>query len=288
MLRTAALIVVSIWLLSSASAAETPAACLPVSVAQSSAKPCITPGSGEGFKDCPDCPEMVVIPAGSFTMGSPESEEGRSDKESPQHEVRIPKPFAAGRFAVTYAEWDACVDGGGCGGYRPADFTWGRGNRPVLIVSWDNAKAYTAWLSSKTGKQYRLLTEAEREYVTRAGTTGPFWWGSSISAEQANYGDTPKHGAKTVPVNFFKPNPWGLYQVHGNVHEWTEDCLTPNYRDAPSDGTAGTGNCSVHVIRGGSWNDKPGYLRAAARGGCCKGGIERGANIGFRVARTLD
>ncbi len=126
-------------------------------------KPCIKPGSGRTFKDCPNCPEMVVVPAGSFVMGSPESEPEHSSSESPQHTVTIPKPVAVGRFAVTFAEWDACVADGGCGGYKPSDSGWGRGDRPVINVNWNDAQAYVQWLSGKTGKTYRLLTEAERE-----------------------------------------------------------------------------------------------------------------------------
>src|SRR5437763_1635434 len=136
------------------------------------------------FKECANCPEMVVVPAGSFTRGSPTSEPGHSADEGPQHTVAIAQPFAVGRFAVTFDEWDACAADGGCNGYKPSDEGWGRGQRPVINVSWDDAKEYAAWLSRKTGRTYRLLSEAEREYVTRAGTTTPFWWGSSISASQ--------------------------------------------------------------------------------------------------------
>ena len=203
---------------------------------------------GQSFKDCADCPEMVVVPAGRFTLGSPDSEPEHESEESPQHEVTFEKPFAVGRFAVTFSEWDACVDGGGCGGYRPGDEGWGRGDRPVIKVNWNDAKAYAAWLSKKTGKEYRLLSEAEREYVTRAGTTAAFWWGSSISTTQANYdgnytyngGAKGEYRRKTLPVRSFAANPWGLYQVHGNVWEWTEDCWNSDYHSAPSDGSAWT------------------------------------------------
>ena len=149
---------------------------------------------------------------------------------------------------MTFDEWDACVADGGCNGYQPSDEGWGRGRRPVINVSWDDAKAYVAWLSNKTGKTYRLLSEAEREYVTRAGTTTPFWWGSSISTSQANYDGTNTYGSgvkgefrhETLPVDSFQPNPWGLYQVHGNVWEWVEDCYHESYAGAPSDGSAWT------------------------------------------------
>ena len=147
------------------------------------------------FKECDTCPEMVVVPAGSFMMGSPASEEDRSPHEGPQHRVTFRPAFAVGKFAVTFDEWDACVADGGCNGYRPKDEGWGRGKRPVINVSWNDAKAYVAWLSRKTGKTYRLLSEAEREYVTRAGTTTPFWWGSSISTSQANYDGMPSTAA---------------------------------------------------------------------------------------------
>jgi formylglycine-generating enzyme required for sulfatase activity len=267
-----------------------------VAIAQSAIRPCIKPGSGEGFRDCPECPEMVVVPAGSFTMGSPESEPERTRDEGPQHRVTIPKPFAVGKFAVKFAEWDACAAAGGCGDYRPNDQGWGRGDRPVINVNWDDAKAYVAWLSKKTGEGYRLLSEAEREYATRAGTTTPFWWGSSITPGLANYngihdykggGEKGEYRAKTVPVKSFRPNPWGLYQVHGNVDDWVEDCWHDNYSGAPSDGPASTtGDCNRRVLRGGSWYVIPQYLRAAYRG--FNSPDVRNFVSGFRVARTLD
>jgi formylglycine-generating enzyme required for sulfatase activity len=187
---------------------------------------------GRVFRDCADCPEMVVVPAGSFTMGSPPGEEGRSETEGPQRKVTIARPFAVGKFEVTFTEWDACVAAGGCK-HNPNDQGWGRGGRPVIDVSWnDITREYLPWLSRKTGKTYRLLTEAEWEYAARAGTTTPFWWGSSISTSQANYhgpttyGGGPKgeYRQKTVPVDSFAANLWGLYNVHGNVWEWVEDC----------------------------------------------------------------
>ena len=170
-------------------------------------------------------------------MGSPASEKERNSDEGPQHRVTFARQFAVGKFAVTFDEWDACVGDGGCNGHRPEDEGWGRGKRPVINVNWDDAKAYVAWLSRKTGKTYRLLSEAEREYVARAGTTTPFWWGSTISTSQANYDGNSTYGSgskgeyrqKTVPVDSFQPNPWGLYQVHGNVWEWTEDCYKDSY-----------------------------------------------------------
>ena len=251
----------------------------------------VTGKVGETFKDCSNCPEMVTVPARSFTMGSPESEPERSSSEGPQREVRISKPFAVGRFAVTFTEWDACVAGGGCGAYKPSDSGWERGDRPVINVSWDDAKAYVKWLSDKTRKKYRLLSEAEREYVTRAGTDTPFWWGKSISTDEANYdgnytyggGSKGEYRQKTLPVNSFQPNPWGLYQMHGNVWEWVEDCWHGDYHNAPNDGSAWTtGDCTYRVLRGGSWNFDPQDLRAARRS--LSTPDDRVNYIGFRVA----
>jgi formylglycine-generating enzyme required for sulfatase activity len=213
------------------------------------------------FQECEQCPEMVVVPAGSFLLGSPANEPEREREEGPQHRVMVAKALAVGKFSVTFDDWDACLGDGGCNGYRPPDQGWGRGKRPVINVNWNDAKAYVAWLSRKTGRIYRLLSEAEREYVTRAATTTPFWWGSSISSSQANYDGRFTYGSdakgefrqKTVSVDTFQPNPWGLYQVHGNVWEWTEDCWNESYNGAPADGSARTnGNCGERVLRGGS------------------------------------
>jgi formylglycine-generating enzyme required for sulfatase activity len=253
------------------------------------------------FKECNHCPEMIVVPAGKFMMGSPTSEAGRSANEGPQHTVTFARQFAVGQFTVTFNEWDACVADGGCNGYRPSDEGWGRGRLPVINVSWLDAKAYVAWLAKKTGKSYRLLSEAEQEYVTRAGTTTPFWWGDLISVSQANYDGTLTYGNgtagifrdRTVPVDMFDPNPWGLYQVHGNVWEWTQDCAHDSYDGAPTDGSAWTGSdCSFRVIRGGCWVSLP-QARSASRGGQFSdsrgrhSAIVRGYDFGFRVGRTL-
>jgi formylglycine-generating enzyme required for sulfatase activity len=250
------------------------------------------------FKECRDCPEMVVIPAGEFVMGAPDSEQSSDDDERPRHAVTFARPFAVGRFAVTFAEWDACVADGACKRYRPGDRGWGRGMRPVINLWWDDARAYVAWLSEKTARTYRLLSEAEREYVARAGTTTPFWWGDTISSEQANYDGGFRYGCRpkgeykreyrrqTVPVDSFAPNPWGLYQVHGNIYEWVEDCRNRDYVGAPSDGTAWTtGNCTRRVMRGGSWQFAPWHLRSAARGAVASA-VDFGP-VGMRVARSL-
>lgn len=248
----------------------------------------------DSFKECVNCPEMIVVPAGHFTLGSPDNEPGR-DPDETQVQVAIAQPFAVGKYAVTFDEWDACVADQGCNRYEPSDEGWGRGQRPVINVSWHDAHAYLEWLSRKTGKFYRLLSEAEREYVTRAGTTTPFWWGSSITPAQANYnvsylypggGSVGTYHAQTVPVGSFAINPWGLYQVHGNVWEWSDDCWNVSNTGNPGDGTAReTGNCNRHVVRGGSWYNSPVYLRSAGRGSYPNNNRTNG--FGFRVARAL-
>ena len=274
-----------------------------VSVGIRKQKRCLSvlPSPVQGFRDCPACPEMVVVPAGSFVMGSPADERGR-DRGEDQVDVTIAKPFAVVRFAVTYAEWEACLDAGGCAGHRAlraldADWEWERRHkRPVIGVTWHAAKAYVEWLSKTTGKSYRLLSEAEREYVTRAGTATPYWWGTSISTGQANYdgsaayvdGTEPITLNQTVPVDTFAPNPWGLYHVHGNIWEWTEDCGNDSNIGNPGDGTPRTtGDCTLRIIRGGAWNtDNPHALRSASR--VLSRADDRTPSVGFRVARALD
>jgi len=228
---------------------------------------------GATFKDCDDCPEMVVVPAGSFTMGSPASEKKRDKDEGPRHRVTIPRSFAVGKFEVTFAEWHACVSAGGCT-RKPSDRGWGRGRRPVIDVSWHDAKTYVKWLSGKTGKTYRLLSESEWEFAARAGTTTPFSTGRRITTAQANFDgnhtyDGSRKGRyrkKTVKVGSFSANAFGLHDMHGNVWEWVEDCYNKTYRSAPTDGSPRTtGSCSHRVLRGGSWLDYPGFLRSAIR-----------------------
>ena len=234
---------------------------------------------GETFKDCADCPEMVVVPSGSFMMGSPDNEEGRYDDEGPRHRVTIPAPFAVGRFEVTFSEWDACVSDGGCDGYRPEDEGWGRDRRPVISVNWNDAQRYVSWLSQKTGHVYRLLSEAEWEYVARAGTTTRYHWGDDYRSDRV------ADGAKTEPVGRYASNRFGLHDVHGNVFEWVEDCWNGSYAEAPADGRAWvSGDCSVRVVRGGSWLRNPRSLRAAYRIGSR---AEDPYRYGFRVVRTL-
>ncbi|MDE0330227.1 MAG: SUMF1/EgtB/PvdO family nonheme iron enzyme [Nitrospinae bacterium] len=237
--------------------------------------------AGKVFRDCPECPEMVVVPAGSFMMGSPPHEKSRRSSEGPRHRVTVSRPFAVGKYEVTFAEWEACVSDGGCGDHRPDERSWGRGHRPVINVSWDDVKAYVLWLSSMTGKEYRLLSEAEWEYAARARTTTPFHFGLRISRSKAKY-----DSFQTVAVGSYPANGFGLHDLHGNVWEWVEDCWNGSYVGAPSDGRAWiSSNCVDRVLRGGSWNNKPRNLRSANRDRYGSG--IRSSSVGFRVARTL-
>jgi formylglycine-generating enzyme required for sulfatase activity len=186
--------------------------------------------AGDVFKDCDACPEMVVIPAGQFYMGDISGFEG--DDEKPVHLVQIDHNFAVGKYEVTLDEWDACASNGGCGGYRPDDRGWGRGRRPVINVSWVDARRYVSWLSRKTGQSYRLLSESEWEYVARSGTRTKYSFGNSISVRDANFSGS---FGKTVAVGSYWPNGFGLYDVHGNVFEWVEDCWHETYSGSPTD-----------------------------------------------------
>ena len=234
----------------------------------------------EQKKECNDCPLMVAVPAGEFIMG-----DGRYRRRSPVRSVSI-KRFAVGVHEVTFSQWDACHRAGGCT-TNPGDNGWGRGNRPVIDVSWDDAIQYVAWLSSKTGKKYRLLSESEWEYAARAGTKSPFHTGSSISTDQANYQNSR---GRTVEVGTLRNdgNRFGLYDVHGNVWEWVEDCWHGNYSGAPRDGRAWThdGDCGKRMFRGGSWENPSEHVSSAYRWGADR--RERAASLGFRVARTLN
>ena len=258
----------------------------PSATARPDPDPVWTHADGDVFRDCPSCPEMVMIPAGTFRMGSPESEEGHGRDERPQHQVTL-RSFALGATEVTFDEWDACVRGGGCDSRRPSDQGWGRGARPVINVSWDDAQAYVSWLSAETRRSYRLPSESEWEYAARAGTTTPFHTGTAISTDQANYRGG-RYRERTTPVRTFAPNAFGLYDVHGNVWEWVADCPSFTYRGAPDDGTAWIpgGRCPSRVLRGGSWADPPPSLRSANRLGSAVG--VRSFTAGFRVARMLD
>ena len=221
-------------------------------------------------------------------MGSSARERGSSD-ERPLHRVRIDYQFAVSVYEVTFAEWDACVDAGGCGGYIPDDEGWGRGNRPVINVNWDDAWSYVSWLSQRTGKIYRLLSESEWEYVARAGTETAYSWGDSIGVNRANCegcGGAWDGGMQTAPVGSFEVNPWGVHDMHGNVWEWVRDCWNDSYESAPTDGSARrSGNRSLRATRGGSWASLPRGLRSANRYGFFT--IGRYRDLGFRIARSF-
>jgi formylglycine-generating enzyme required for sulfatase activity len=244
-------------------------------------------------------PDMMTLPAGKFLMGAPEGEEGSKDNERPQRWVTVRRPFALGRTTVTFAMWDAAVAAGfkpPPGAEAPRDERWGRGDQPVINVSWDDAQAYCAWLNQSLGLRpgtYRLASEAEWEWACRAGKTEPFSFGETISTDQANYDGTEIYGkgkqgvyrGRSVPVGSLPANPWGLHEMHGNVWEWVEDTYGP-YPEVQTDSSPRVdGDESKRVLRGGSWDDIPRNLRSADRGRGQPG--SRGINVGFRVARTL-
>lgn len=250
------------------------------------------------FQECDVCPVMAAIPAGSNLIGSPDTEMGRDRNEEPQQEISIRTAFAVGRSEVSFAEWLACVAEGGCNSFRPGDRGWGYGQRPAIFVSWADARAYVAWLSNKTGAEYRLLSEAEWEYAARGCTTicrsTPFWFGLDIAKQRANYDsrysyeDSPKAIplGRTAEVQDSEPNRFGLLHVHGNVAEWVADCWNPKLDGIPKNGSPRmSGDCQSHVVRGGSWNDHPKDVRSAARSWMLT--TDRTAQVGFRVARTL-
>jgi len=242
---------------------------------------------GDTFRECAkDCPEMVVLPAGEFMMGSSADDPDHYDNEGPLHRVTIAQPVAVSKFEVTFEQWDACVAVGGCA--RVPDSNMGRGMRPVINVSWDHAQQYVAWLAEMSGRPYRLLSEAEWEYAARAGTTTAFSWGDELGKNNANCNGCGSEwdGRQTAPVGSFAPNPFGLYDMHGNVWEWVEDCLHADYEGAPTDGSPwAEGNCNERVIRGGSWIGYPVGLRSALR--FWYSSDDHGADLGLRVARTL-
>ena len=230
----------------------------------------------------PALPEMVTVPAGAFMMGINES---GMPREGPQHKVTFAKPFAIGKYEVTFAEWDACVAAGGCGGYHPNDQGWGRNRQPVINVSWNDAQSYVAWLGKVTGKTYRLPSEAEWEYAARAGTTTTFWWGSDIGLGKANCNGCNSRwdNRQTAPVGSFGPNAFGLYDMGGNVTQWVEDRWNPNFTGAPADGCAWeTGDQRRRVYRSGSWYNPPALLRSSYRN--AEQPALRNSKVGFRVA----
>lgn len=238
---------------------------------------------GEVFRDCAACPELVEVPAGRYVMGTHAE---RYPAERPAHLVTIARPFAIGRYEVTFDEWQACAADGGCS-RDPDDHKWGRGRRPVINISWLEAVGYVEWLSRKTGKAYRLPTEAEWEYVARAGTATEYWWGDDPGQGRANCRNCgPDVSHQSVPVGSFAPNPLGLFDVHGNVWEWVQDCWHPTHEGAPKDGSARLNEpCHERVTRSGSWYYVDTNARAAYRSKFPAGAFSYG--IGLRVVREL-
>jgi formylglycine-generating enzyme required for sulfatase activity len=244
--------------------------------------------SGDLFRECrTDCPEMIVVPAGEFVMGSPANERDHPPNEEPLHKVVLAKPFAVSVFDVTFADWDACVSVGGCP--EVGDSQFGRGTRPVINVSRADAQRYVAWFSKMTDRPYRLLSEAEWEYSARAGTTTTYFWGNEIGKGNGNCVgcDSQWDGRRTAPVGSFAPNAFGLYDMAGNVWKWVQDCYHENYVGAPTDGSAWTiSDCGQSVVRGGSWIDGTRSLRSANRNPHASS--VRSGHVGFRLGRTLN
>jgi formylglycine-generating enzyme required for sulfatase activity len=240
------------------------------------------PQFGTVFRDCVGCPEMVWLPLGDFVLGDATLDAGRP-------RVAIRYALAVGRFELSFSEWDACASAGGCR-RRPHDGGWGRGWQPVVNVSWMDAQQYVAWLSRRTNRRYRLLTEAEWEYAARAGTDARYWWGDQTGRGEANCADCGSKwdGRQAAPIGRFAPNPFGLYDMHGNVAEWVEDCYHDRLRDAPVDGRAWTGGCNAfaesRVVRGGAWYGSARSMRSSFRTSAAVDHLDNG--IGFRVART--
>jgi formylglycine-generating enzyme required for sulfatase activity len=272
------------------------------------------PGSGrtQWFRDLPGSPEMVVVPAGEFLMGSSHDDSEGLKQEMPVHRVTLLQPFAIGRFAVTLGQFSAFVDATGRempnemytgedGGnwvqlrdhrsFRQPGFPQEE-NHPVVGVSWNDAQAYATWLTELTGKSYRLPSEAEWEYAARAGTTTRYWWGDAAPTQRANFNTPdpkvwpPDRRHSTVPVDTFEPNPWGLYNVHGNTWEWCEDSWHESYDSAPLDGSAWVDRDGLlRVLRGGSWYGLAGHLRGAQRSRDIF--VWYYSDNGFRLARSL-
>ena len=239
--------------------------------------------AGDIFRDCPDCPEMVVAPAGLFIMGL----DGKRKAEQPAHRVNITAPFAVGRYEITFDQWDACLKDDVCT-HKPDDHNWGANNRPVINVTWHQIQNYLLWLSRKTGHIYRLPSESEWEYVNRAGTTSAFWWGNEPGENNANCKDCKSQWSakSSAPVGSFQPNPFGLFDTVGNVFEWVSDCWNPDHEGAQNSTLPRTtGNCDFRVIRGGSFYYFNKVSRASYR-------AKNPPNVksywlGFRVVREI-
>jgi serine/threonine-protein kinase len=258
----------------------------------------LRPSPGRTFRDCVGCPEMVSLPTGTASLGATENESGALPNEKPQRPVTFANSFAIGVTEVTFAEYDACVAAGGCTG-RPSDNGWGRGNRPVINVSWEDAQGYASWLSSKTGHSYGLPTEAQWEYAARAGDKNALLGGSPAAICAFANGAGAESGLKwansacsdpvadrTMPTGRLGANKFGVKDAIGNVAEWTQDCNTLNLRDAPTDGSADSrGSCNQRVVRGGSWFSGPENLRYASRLMQRRG--DSNDFTGFRVVRKV-
>lgn len=240
---------------------------------------------GAYFRECLNCPDMAELPGGGFYMGTPENERARHVNENAFQKITIPYRFALSKNEITFDQWDACVADGGCRGYQATDPGWGRGSRPVVNVSWEDAQSYIDWLARKTGQDYRLPTEAEWEYAARSGASTPFSFGSAVTTQNANYNGSYRYGgpagvnrAQTTPVGSFSANQFGLFDMHGNVWEWTSDCWSVDEQSSDAD-------CEQRVLKGGAWNTGGWRLRAGHR----IAGVQdrRDYDNGFRVARTL-
>ena len=237
----------------------------------------------EKFSDCARCPELVRVPAGSFIMGH----DGRNKIEGPAHTVTFAKPFTMGVYEVTFDNWQACFDGGGCASV-PDDHKWGEGTRPVINITWQDAQTYLEWLSKKTGQRYRLPSEAEWEYAARAGTTTDYWWGDEIGENLGNCRDCKSPWSKhsSAPVGSFAANPFGLYDVHGNIWEMTQDCWNKDHAGASVSGAARlTGDCQFRVMRSGSWYYFSKNLRSSWR--FRNDARIKSYGVGFRVLREM-
>ena len=234
---------------------------------------------------------MVVLPTGSFKMGSPTTESGRGNDEGPVRTVTISKRIAMGRYEVTFDDYKRFTDDRATTQTLPGDRGWGRGSRPVINVSQEDAKAYAIWLSAQTGRTYRLPSEAEWEYAARAGTTTRYSWGNELGRNRANCDGCGSEwdDTQTAPVGRFAANAFGLFDMHGNVWEWVADCYHDNYEGAPTNGSAWTNGCGSTVravVRGGSWFSLPRTLRAAYR--VWNSPSVRFSDNGFRLVQDLN
>ncbi|MEM8772290.1 MAG: SUMF1/EgtB/PvdO family nonheme iron enzyme [Pseudomonadota bacterium] len=248
---------------------------------------------GDFFKDCSACPDMRTLRGGAFLMGASENDPLRRPEEGPQVLVEIGRSFAISTREVTYEQWDACVADGGCAGYAPDSFGWGRGQTPIAAVSFEDAQNYAQWLSQKTGERYRLPTEAEWEFAARGGLAGPYGFDGGLSPQKANYnarfgarGQNAVYVGRPTPVARYLPNRFGLFDMHGNVWEWTADCWRPTHQARPVDESAVGGDCATRVLKGGAWNTGGWRLRAAHRIG--KAQNAREFDNGFRVVRDVN